>query len=191
MSCHTFKQSYEWVNFSGPVHIFHLILPKIKLPSVYMQAVYMYYSSKQLLKLMAHISFLANTCGHQWLHLDLSRCPLLHKSLQPPCITDCKGSDTTWELRMQWLMYPLIRYEHVDINGLNPYPFQTFVEFNELYPYSLGTFVEIYGLHPYPLKTFVKINGPFNYKYKWILVAHVPIHFECLWKWMAHMLINF
>ena len=35
-----------------------------------------------------------------WLdHLDLSRCPLLHKSLQP---TDWKGSDTTWELRM-WL----------------------------------------------------------------------------------------
>ena len=29
-----------------------------------------------------------------------SRCPLLHKSLQPPCITDWKGSDTTWELRM-------------------------------------------------------------------------------------------
>ena len=33
-------------------------------------------------------------------HLDLSRCPLLHKRLQPPCIMDCKGNDTTWELRM-------------------------------------------------------------------------------------------
>ena len=34
-------------------------------------------------------------------HPDLSRCPLLHKSLQPPiCITDLQGSDTTWELRM-------------------------------------------------------------------------------------------
>ena len=30
-------------------------------------------------------------------HLDLSRCPLLNKSLQP---TDIQGSDTTWELRM-------------------------------------------------------------------------------------------
>ena len=29
----------------------------------------------------------------EW-HLDLSRCPLLHKSLQP-CITDLQGSDTT------------------------------------------------------------------------------------------------
>ena len=28
-------------------------------------------------------------------HLDLSRCPLLHKSLIPPGITNCKGSDTT------------------------------------------------------------------------------------------------
>ena len=28
-------------------------------------------------------------------HLDLSGCPLLHKSLQPPCIMDFKGSDTT------------------------------------------------------------------------------------------------
>ena len=36
------------------------------------------------------------------LHLDLSRCPLLHKSLQPSCITDCTGSDTTWELMMQF-----------------------------------------------------------------------------------------
>ena len=33
-------------------------------------------------------------------HLDLSTCPLVHKSLQPPCITDLQGSDTTWELRM-------------------------------------------------------------------------------------------
>ena len=29
-------------------------------------------------------------------HLDLSRCPLLHKSLKPLL----QGSDTTWELRM-------------------------------------------------------------------------------------------
>ena len=37
-------------------------------------------------------------------HLDLSRCPLLHKSLQPPCVTDLQGSDTTWELRMSFSM---------------------------------------------------------------------------------------
>ena len=42
-----------------------------------------------------------NLCTrHPLRHFDLSRCPLLHKSLQPPCITDCKGSDTTWELRI-------------------------------------------------------------------------------------------
>ena len=39
-------------------------------------------------------------------HLALSRCPLLHKRLQPPVnITDC---DITWELKMAeyiWLVY--------------------------------------------------------------------------------------
>ena len=32
-------------------------------------------------------------------HLDLSKCPLLHKSLL--LFTDCKGSDTPRELRME------------------------------------------------------------------------------------------
>ena len=66
----------------------------------------------------------ANTiCGMQGnphhTHLDLSRCPLLHKSLQPPSwsikvyiaaqkfatSTDLQGSDTTWELRMHHTNY--------------------------------------------------------------------------------------
>ena len=34
------------------------------------------------------------------MHLDLSRCPLLPQKFATSCITDCKGSDTTWELRM-------------------------------------------------------------------------------------------
>ena len=33
--------------------------------------------------------------AHIYCHLDLSMCPLLHKSLQPPCIMNLQGSDIT------------------------------------------------------------------------------------------------
>ena len=49
---------------------------------------------------------------HSSLHLDLLRCPLLHKSLQPPCITEVvRVAIQPWELRMsslQLLIQPWI-----------------------------------------------------------------------------------
>ena len=45
-------------------------------------------------------------------HLDLSRCPLPHKSLL--LLMDCKGSDTTWEFRM-WRPWSSIPHDFVHI----------------------------------------------------------------------------
>ena len=37
---------------------------------------------------------------YDYMHLDLTRCSSLHKSLLSPGITDCNGSDTSWAFKM-------------------------------------------------------------------------------------------